>query len=222
MRIRLTLSTFALALLLAAPASASILTNGDFELLDGTIGNVHGRPLNGLGTGQWDVYDGIPGWVKGDGDAGIEIQRNTVVSAFSPDHYVELDSHPGPGSNSSMKQSVTLEAGQYELSFYYRPRTNTQNDNGITASANDGFGSLSVNTVKNQQNDWERFAFRFNVDADDTPVDIVFEATGIENTLGGFIDNVALHAVPEATTFVVWSLLGIATSVVWRGGHHGA
>ena len=72
-------------------ASATLLTNGDFESLSHVQGIQNNLYLDELAHGQWDVYEVIPGWETYDG-AGIEIQRESVVGAHSPEHYVELDS----------------------------------------------------------------------------------------------------------------------------------
>ena len=82
-------------------ANANLLQNGNFDLVDGRTG-LKGLALNSLIESQWDVYQSLPngtdghgGWTKGAGTAGIEIQYNTIVDAYSPNFYVELDSHGG-------------------------------------------------------------------------------------------------------------------------------
>ena len=96
-------------------ANATLLTNGDFE-------------TNTLTGKHWGVFNVIDGWYTSLG-AGIEVQRSTVVNAYSGNAYIELDSH----NNSGVTQNVHTEAGQsYLLSFYYMPRTNNGgNDNGV-------------------------------------------------------------------------------------------
>jgi len=204
---KLLIVVFAAALFVQA-AEANLLVNGSFETVDSSLGLVHGIQLDALGTNQWDVYSAIPGWTTTAGK-GIEVQYdNTVTPAFSAFRKVELDSHPGPNSNSTMSQDVALAAGLYELSFWYQPRTGTTGDNGILASVESGFGALLVDGIAGSTTDWTQHSFQFNLDADQV-VTVSFAATGIENLEGGLIDDVALNAVaaPEPTTLAIWSLL---------------
>jgi hypothetical protein len=108
-----------------------MLVNGDFETVDDSVGLINGIRLDHLGTDGWDVYDSIPGWRTTAGN-GIEVQYDFAVgAAHSASRKVELDSHPGDGSNSSMTQTVYLIPGSYELSYFYRARTSTEDDNRI-------------------------------------------------------------------------------------------
>ena len=184
-------------------ASAMII-NGDFETLSHEPGKQNGIFLDELAYGQWDIYDEIPGWETYDG-FGIEIQRETIVSAHSPEHYVELDSG-NPNSNSGMVQFVWMEEGLYDLSFWYRPRTNELNDNGIDVLfMSPDNAVLSVDGIRSEQDEWLQYLVELEVEDADF-WGIGFHASGRENTLGGFIDDVELTAVPEPATML---LLGI-------------
>ncbi len=101
-------------------ANATLITNGSFE-----------DPV----TSGWKVYDNILGWTT-IGGTGIEIQHNGVISgvtAHAGNQYVELDSHGGDDTNSTMAQSIDTVLGQtYDISFAYRNRPNTADaSNGI-------------------------------------------------------------------------------------------
>ena len=184
--------------LLASSANASLITNGGFESDVGLSGT------------QWGVFNSIDGWYTS-GGAGIEIQRNTVTSAQEGNQYVELDSH-NAGSNSSMSQDlVGLSVGQvYQLDFWYKARTGSTNDNGINVS----WGASP---------DLSPFTYAFNVDgvapmdwtlvtgfltATAADMTLTFSATGKENTLGGFIDNISLasYSVPEPGSLALLAL----------------
>jgi hypothetical protein len=177
----------------AAPASALPLVNGDF---DDTIG------LTGT---QWSVFNSIPGWTKVDGTSGIEVQRNTIVPAHSGDQYVELDSY----SNSGMYQDLYLTSGMYELSFYYQPRTGTDNDNGIDYGITGVFNG-NVDGTNPPLDSWMQVTKTFEITADDT-YELWFSAVGIDNSLGGFVDTVNVDPVPEPSTLLLmgFGILGL-------------
>ena len=194
------LITAVAALMLSGSASAFVI-NGDFETTSHVLGEHNGIYLDQMSNGQWDVYDNVPGWYTSSG-AGIEIQRNTVVTAHSTSRYVELDSHQS-NSNSSMSQDLTLNAGhEYELQFWYRPRTSTPNDNGIFIYIDETSGSLlsnmvySVNDQADSETAWELFTTVFTAAANN--LTLSFSAYGLENSLGGFIDDISLSDVTSS------------------------
>ena len=203
--------------MLAGSAQAlPLLVNGDFEGVSQEVGEIFGTPLDSLN--RWDVYDGIPGWTTTEG-AGIEIQTSGVVTqAHSGRFYIELDSHPhGPDSNSAMTQWVELAQGIHTLSFYYQPRTSREDDNGIEVLF-DGASVGSADGVRTAGTDWVRYSFALDVEAAGEH-SITFRAFGKANTLGGFIDTVALEPppitqVPEpgTATLMGLGLAGLAVS----------
>lgn len=180
----------------ASPASAlgvNLLTNGGFEDMTG---------IDPLGNPDWGVYQNIPGWESFDG-TGIEIQRGNIggSTAYGGSlNKVELDSDPsrggeaGQGTNSSMEQSVALSAGTYKFSFMYRGRTNNSGTNGIDfLLSNTTVGPDSVTGVANDG--WTLVERMFTL-VTDASVTVEFWATGTEDRLGGYIDDVRLTAVP--------------------------
>lgn len=209
------LSGFLMVVAMTGIASATLI-NGDFETTTGGYtGIVHGYQLDALGdsgNGTWDVYRIIDGWATYNGP-GIEIQKNTVVQAHSGEHYVELDSHGADPSNSAMVQYVDLETGRYELSFWYRPRTDTVGDNGIDVFLLNPEQNVvfSVNSIKSDIADWTKFTVPLFVEIADQ-WGIGFNASGNDNTLGGFIDTVELNSVPEPATMLLLgtALIGLA------------
>lgn len=199
MKNRIITAIAASAALLAGAADASTLVFAeDFE----------GTQI----SKRWRVFDTFGQFVTTDG-AGIEIQRDgTVVNTPNGKQYVELDSHKGNGgnvnastSNTSMAAIANLVAGaQHTLTFLYQPRTNRANDNGIAVSVGslDTSGaspvftqSLDLGSVDGQRRTyggWTLITMSFRAGITDNAV--MFRAFGIENTLGGFLDDVKVHA----------------------------
>lgn len=196
--------------LLAAPAHAVVI-NGDFEDTSSSTpgaGLANGAQLSQLATGpgqSWDVFTSIPGWTTTAG-AGIEVQTNRTlgsIDAHSGSHYIELDSHPKPNSNSTMAQTLALAAGIWRLDFYYSPRNSDVGSNGIAYSVvNQATSSLLAGSVTGPNATagtavglWTLVSALFTVTGGDSPVTLSFAATGTANTLGGFIDDISLTQV---------------------------
>ena len=153
--------------------------------------------------------------------SGLNVSRNaslysgTVVTAQHGDQYVELDSH-GPGSNGSGSNSFMLQnihgltAGdEYRLSFWYRPRTNQSwNDNGIDVYWGEMGSEAMVFSIANQiarnYSDWVQHSFKLT--ATSNAMGLGFYATGKQNTLGGFVDNVKLASVPVPATLALFGI----------------
>lgn len=195
---------------LAAPAHAVVI-NGDFEDVSASTpgrGLANGAFLSNLASGpgaSWDVFTSIPGWTTTAG-AGIEVQTNRTIgsiNARSGLHYIELDSHPKPNSNSTMAQTLNLASGVYQLDFYYSPRTGDVGSNGIEYSVfNAASASLLAGSVTGPNATagtavglWTLVSTLFTVGGGDSPVTLSFAATGKADTLGGFLDDIKVTRV---------------------------
>jgi hypothetical protein len=199
--------------------AATLVQNGSFEVdpAPGSAGLRNGVLFGNLTTSGpgWDIYSTLPGWTA-TGGAGIEIQTDNAIGltdALFGEHYVELDSN----NNSSMRQTLSLTAGRYLLSFWYSPRalqgTSQAQTNGISyaianlAGSVTGPGGAYGTTVGN----WTEITGIFTVGAN-SAYDLDFAAVGSSDSLGGFIDNVSVAAVPvpAAGLLLVGALGGLA------------
>lgn len=214
---------------LAAPAHA-VVFNGGFEDVSSSTpgrGLSNGAFLANLASGpgpSWDVFTSIPGWTTTAG-AGIEVQTNRTIGSINAHtglHYIELDSHPKPNSNSTMAQTLNLSSGVYQLDFYYSPRTGDVGSNGIEYSIfNAASASLLAGSVTGPSTTagtavglWTLVSTLFTVRGGDSPVTLSFAATGKADTLGGFLDDinvtrVAAVPLPAAGPLLLVALAGL-------------
>jgi len=210
-----TAAFFAFAIMLTGTAQAGTIFTDDFESTVNTRG--------------WQVYQQISNgaWVTSQGN-GIEIQTSgTVVDAHSGNQYIELDSdrrrsssNEFATSNSAMTRTLTgLSAGKYELEYYYQSRTNRANDNTINVyfgdDGNSLFGSL-VDTANGVGSaGWIKYSVPLTITSDDSTRYLTFQAGGIQNTRGGFVDSISLArsgSIPEplGLGFIGLALAGMA------------
>jgi hypothetical protein len=206
---------------LSSFSQASLITNGSFEQIlfdDNSVsrGAVFNTDLQAYKNKRraWDVFYRLPGWRTTYGN-GIELQKNVVTKSQNGSHHVELDSHPRGASNAVMTQSLaSLTIGaDYLLEFYYKPRTNSANDNGINVYWYDAAidfdfsmqAAFTAESIRSLTPNWAVQSVSFT--AKSTSMDLSFASFGRQNTLGGLVDNVSLTqmtSVPEPSTFALF------------------
>lgn len=179
----------AIVALLSAPLVHATSVSYDFEIFtDGFE-----TPQN---TSRWQVYQTFGDW-ETDSGAGIEIQRSgVVVQANDGNQYVELDSH----NNSTMSRDLTLGAGNYQLTWFYQPRTNTANDNIINVLLESQTSPLTINLGTQNgtgQSGWQEITATFAIQTLGA-YSLIFSADGISNSFGGFVDSVSLFSDTQA------------------------
>jgi hypothetical protein len=197
----------------SAVTQASLITNGSFERTtfddySTSIGSVFKTDLRTYNTKSraWDVFYNLPGWETTYGN-GIELQKNVVTRSYDGFHHVELDSHPRGASNAVMTQTLTsLTVGaDYLLEYFYKPRTNSTNDNGINVFWYDSAVDFNLNMkaafvsdgTRHITPNWVKQIVSFTAKAQ--TMDLSFASFGKQNTLGGLIDNVSLVKVVDVS-----------------------
>lgn len=205
--------------LIAGAAQANLIDNGDFELGPSTPGlvnnNMFGDMAGRSGDRSWDVWTALPGWTTQSGN-GIEVQTARTIGGADPQsgaHYVELDSHPRQGSNTTMVQTVSLDAGTYRLSYWYQPRTNNAGDN-VLAAMFDGVDLRVHDETTTAQGGWVQYFANIDVTSAGSYL-IGFAARGDANTFGALLDNVELTQTPIPGALPLLGA-GVAGLSFWR------
>ncbi len=196
---RILASALALTLLASGAAQASttnLLTNGSFEDYTGS-----------LNSSGWNIFSSanVPGWT---GVPNIELQSEPTLNPDLPAQdgliYAELDTN----TNSTLFQSLTLDTGVYEFSFWYSPRVNgSPADTNDMSFAVDGLGISEFGTILDTPNptypfrEWTQVVLSFLVASDNTNVTFTFTALGTSSgdpcgNCGALIDNVSVSPVP--------------------------
>ncbi|PCH65124.1 MAG: hypothetical protein COC04_02715, partial [Gammaproteobacteria bacterium] len=165
----------------ANAAGVNLIVNGSFEDPD-------------IATGSWSVHNAITGWNTI--GPGVEIRDNIVGTAYDGDQFVELDSHGGVNTNSSIYQTVNTVVGQsYLLSFAYSPRINQPAaTNGIDVFWNGLQLGATITATGGGSHNWTIFEYLIT-GAIGANI-LKFSATGTDDSLGGSLDAVSVSAVP--------------------------
>ncbi|NQY88105.1 MAG: PEP-CTERM sorting domain-containing protein [Colwellia sp.] len=230
---------------LSLSANAGLLVNGDFDVVDHSqsaeIYDAYAQPyldeLDENTFNNWGLFTSIPGWTTLPlmGDSYVEVLHTGAntggVEAHSGGLFVELDLDVGGATyNSAIGQTLNdlIEGMFYELSFYYQPRTDADDDNGINAywfeGDLSGFDLMQnivitadsntnewVNVVGTDDDGWKQYTGVF--EATSSTMTFAFSGFGTVNGNGGFIDTASVTQVPEPSVFALM-LMGLFGLVV--------
>ncbi len=196
---RLPLAALALATTLAAaPAHANLVVNGGFE-------------ADAIAAGTYGIFTTITGWT---GAPDLEIQNRVAGSPFAGDQLVELDTT----RNAGMYQDLATAPGaSYAVHFEYSPRPGVAaSSNGIQVLWNGiALATLALSGAGNGDTVWA--GYDFTAFAPGSMSRLEFRATGTSDSLGGYLDNVSVTAVPEPMTVsLVFAGLAIASFLSTR------
>ncbi|BCW99738.1 MAG: hypothetical protein KatS3mg024_2565 [Armatimonadota bacterium] len=177
---------------------ANLIVNGSFE-----------NPQ--LNPNQVMLLSSIPGWsIEPAGSSAlIEVQRVNAAGTPAADgeQYVELDSN----QSSRIFQIVTTDVGQgYELSWWFSPRPGTlERDNYLGVYVDDVLVATSGPQagLGGYQNSWTRFSYVFT--ATQTSTKISFADLGPSDSVGTYLDDVRLVAIPEPAFLQMGALVAM-------------
>ena len=168
---------------MAGVADADMIVNGSFE----NPGLHH----------AWAVYQSIEGWntIGGGPRMGIEVQDNVAGASYLGSQHVELDSH----SNSAMEQLVDTVLGvQYTLSFAYSPRPDIRSESNLVEVYWNNSWQDTMSGYTPGSTSWSLHSYTLIGFGDNTS--LKFAASGISDSLGGYIDAVSLNPVTNPGT----------------------
>jgi PEP-CTERM motif len=197
------------ALISLSTHASELVVNGSFE-------------ANVLKNGTWTVLPSLTGW-KADASSGVELRRNVAGQAQDGQQFVELDTHAGSfagrtfdlSTNSAIWQDLATGSGStYALSFWYAPRAGVAAaSNGIQVWWNDTLlGTRTGSGIGQTNNVWSKVEYSVLGTGHDR---LRFKGVGTQDTFGGSLDNVSVHAVtaavPEPGT---WALMAAGLALV--------
>lgn len=166
----------AAALTLASFSSqATLILNGDFE-------------ANAVNSGSWSWMSSslVEGWEG----SNLEIWHGlNGVNAISGNNFIELNAHGANQGNWSIFQTFATDIGQqYQFSFYYRARNNSNEKFAVELAGMNWL--FDDHTTQG----WNYFSNSFVATGSNTTLRFTALNSG---TIGNFIDAVQVSSVPS-------------------------
>ena len=193
-------------------ASANLIVNGDFEA----------SPTSGLlqtwKNGSVKLYDGeyVAGWNNGTTEGGGD---NVELWTVDENTFAELNSHDNTAGQTNtgdywnLSQSFTAVIGQqYLFTFDYKARSNSNEQFQVrigTSPSPEFFETFDDHTTTGWTGSGDKF---FVASAENLRLN--FFSPHSDGSVGNFIDNVSITAVPETGSLALLGLglvgLGLA------------
>ncbi|MEB3357750.1 MAG: lectin-like protein [Synechococcales bacterium] len=132
---------------------------------------------------------------------GIQVDKrvNQFGAAADGQSWVELDSYGPNGGNSGMMQEIDTEAGTaYQLSFAYTPRAGVSADSNVIKVLWNGEIIDTITGAGASQNTWQTYTYTVEGGVNDKTA-LEFQAAGVSDNVGGFIDDVKVFKLPATT-----------------------
>jgi predicted ribosomally synthesized peptide with SipW-like signal peptide len=158
-----------------------------------------------VGNGGYAIYPDASqtSWTIESG-AGLEIQDHAAGDPHGGNQLAELDST----NSSAISQTLTTVAGgKYRLTFWYSPRPNIQapdNTIGMAVKVVSGGGTIISDTIGasasgGSATSWTKLVYSFI--AVDTSTKVIFSDLGINNSYGGYLDDISVKALNCTSQF---------------------
>lgn len=177
-------------------SAENLIENGSFEdpILESGW-DVFSSEQTGWDISWTNIHEGQPE------DALLEIQKNLLVDAEDGNQYVELDSDWGFGNGEpagvSIGQNITVIPGkQYTVRFFTHARPGTDSSENTLDFSMSQEGEETETYGITGSDEWTEHTYTFN--AVDSSAYIQFSYTGVENSLGIFLDNVSVVCAGDA------------------------
>lgn len=168
----------------------NLIENGSFENPSLESGwDVFTSGETGWDTEWVEYHEGQPE------DALLEIQNNLLVTAQDGNQYVELDTDwgfaNGEPAGVAISQTIdTIIGKEYTVEFYTHARPETgEEENTLDFTITQGDENSTTYEIT-AISEWVKHTFTFV--AEEEEVSIYFTYTGVENSLGIFLDNVSV------------------------------
>lgn len=204
----------ACAVVFASTAGAATIENSNL-VVNGSFEDIGDGSFNGRG---WNHFSDVPGWT---GDPNVEIQSNSTLGSIDAEdgvRYAELDTN----QDAAIFQNIALEAGTYDLSFWYSPRvdatmTSTNDMTFSVASLATSYIDTLISGAPNvlfPHGEWTNIVSTFTLTTAEI-ITLTFAATGGSffagcGNCGALIDSVSIAAVPlPAGLLLMLSAFGV-------------
>lgn len=154
---------------------------------------------------SFQIFKAIPGWTSTIGE-GLELQRRAVGTPFDGAQLVELD---GVNSSNMLQDVPTLPGRRYRLELRYSARPGVL-DNRVQVRWNGAqVAVLDATGIGLSDTRWQAFSFDL-IGGGSTATRLEFLDAGVSDLVGGYLDDVRLHALDSASSIIASAIAPFA------------